>query len=143
MFRNFLAQAGRKKAADGNRGGFRAPSKKVQFWAVAGAGLALGLLNGLLGTGGGIVAVPALSWLGCKGKESHATSLAVMLPLTVLSAGLYLFSGRATLSQAAAYLPGGLVGAAIGGLVLRRTPATWLRKMFALLLIYAGIRFLL
>ena len=111
--------------------------------ALAAAGLSIGLLNGLLGTGGGMIAIPVLGLLGCTGKRAHATSLSVILPLTVLSAGLYIYSGRVDLWQAAAYIPGGLAGAAIGGLLLNRVSPVILRKLFALLLIYAGVRFLL
>ncbi len=114
--------------------------KRILWLAVAGLGV--GLLNGLLGTGGGLVALPVLGFLGCKGKEGHATSLAVVLPITLVSAGLYFYAGRINLLTAAAYLPGGLIGAALGGKMLERISPKLLRKAFAVLLVYAGIRFI-
>ena len=53
-----------------------------------------GLLNGLFGSGGGMVAVPLLEHSGLEPAKAHATSIAVILPLTALSAGSYLFPAR-------------------------------------------------
>lgn len=110
---------------------------------LAAAGISIGLLNGLLGTGGGLIAVPLLAFLGCSGRKGHATSLAVILPLSVLSAGLYIYSARVNLIEAVSYLPGGLAGAAIGGFFLKKSSPTLLRKFFAILLIYSGVRMML
>ena len=38
----------------------------------AGAGLAIGIINGLLGAGGGMIAVPLLQKLGLDRKQAHA-----------------------------------------------------------------------
>ena len=65
--------------------------KKVLPWL---AGLLTGFFGGLLGGGGGLVAVPLLRVCGLEGKEVHATSLAVTLSLSCLSAWLYLRAGR-------------------------------------------------
>ena len=59
----------------------------------AGAGLAIGIINGLLGAGGGMIAVPLLQKLGLDRKQAHANAVAVILPITVLSAVLYLVNG--------------------------------------------------
>ena len=48
-------------------------------------GLASGLLNGFFGAGGGIMAVPLLQKAGVPTEKSHATSIAVILPLTPVS----------------------------------------------------------
>ena len=63
--------------------------KSKKLWGTLG-GFGAGLLNGLLGAGGGMVVVPLLSALGTAGKKSHATALAVIVPLSVVSAVLYL-----------------------------------------------------
>ena len=110
--------------------------KKVLPWL---AGLLTGFLGGLLGGGGGLVAVPLLRVCGLEGKEVHATSLAVTLSLSCLSAWLYLRAGRLDLMSAAPYLPGGLAGALAGALLLRKANPRLLRLLFAgLLLLSAG-----
>ena len=114
--------------------------KKVLPWL---AGLLTGFLGGLLGGGGGLVAVPLLRVCGLEGKEVHATSLAVTLSLSCLSAWLYLRAGRLDLMSAAPYLPGGLAGALAGALLLRKANPRLLRLLFAGLLLVSGGRLLL
>lgn len=106
-------------------------------------GLAVGLINGMLGAGGGMLAVPLLRRWGVSQQEAHASSLAVIFPLSLFSAVLYLSAGRVTPADAAVYLPGGLVGAVAGAFLLRKIPDRWLRRIFALFMIWAGVRLLL
>ncbi len=117
-------------------------AKKKSLYTILG-GLAVGLVNGMLGAGGGMLAVPLLRKSGLSQQEAHAGSLAVIFPLSIFSALLYLNAGRVTIADAAVYLPGGLVGAAAGALLLRRIPDRWLRRIFALFMIWAGVRLFL
>ena len=87
--------------------------KSKKLWGTLG-GFGAGLLNGLLGAGGGMVVVPLLSALGTGGKKSHATALAVIVPLSLVSAVLYLIEGRFTLADARPWLPGSLRGEYLG-----------------------------
>ena len=102
-----------------------------------------GVLNGLFGAGGGIAAVPLLKAGGLEQKKAHATSLAVILPLAVTSAVSYLAQGTISAEEALPYLPGGFLGACAGALLMKKIPALWLRRVFALFLIYAAVRLLL
>ena len=63
-------------------------SQKALGWLGGGV---TGLLNGLFGSGGGMVAVPLLEHGGLEPARAHATSIAVILPLTALSAELSVF----------------------------------------------------
>ena len=45
-----------------------------------GFGFFIGIINGLLGAGGGMLAVPALKKLGLSQKDAHRNALAVILP---------------------------------------------------------------
>ncbi|MEG0853549.1 MAG: TSUP family transporter [Angelakisella sp.] len=103
-------------------------------------GVAVGILNGLLGAGGGMVMVPLMEWLGVKGKKSHATSLAVIVPLSVLSAGLYWWQGWFSPSNALPYLLPGLLGAVVGGLLMGKIQVKWLKIAFGLLLLWGGVK---
>ncbi len=106
-------------------------------------GLAAGLVNGLLGSGGGMIAVPMLERGGVEANRAHATSVAVMLPLSAVSAFFYLRGGNVTLADALPYIPGGVIGALIGVLLLRRVKPELLRRLFGAVAVYSGLRILL
>jgi len=106
-------------------------------------GLAAGLVNGLLGSGGGMIAVPMLERGGVEANRAHATSVAVMLPLSAVSAFFYLRGGNVTLADALPYIPGGAIGALIGVLLLRRVKPELLRRLFGAVAVYSGLRILL
>jgi len=104
-------------------------------------GFAAGLICGLLGAGGGLLLLPVLRRRGLPTAQCHATMLAVTVPLAVLSGAFYLLRGHVALSQLLPYLPGGAVGAVLGSLLLPRIRPRLLRVVFALFLLYSGLRF--
>ena len=106
-------------------------------------GLLVGVLNGLLGAGGGMLAVPLLRKSGLNTKQCHGSSIAVILPVSLFSAVLYLTGGRVQMTDVLPYLPAGLAGAALGGLLLNRLPQTAVRMLFAGFMIWSGIRLLM
>ena len=113
-------------------------------WRFALAGALAGLINGFFGGGGGMLLVPMLGrTCGLEQKRAFATSVAVILPLCVLSVGIYLLRGGLDLMTALPYLIGGAAGGWIGGRTFHAVPALWLRRGFALLLLYGGARNLL
>ena len=103
-------------------------------------GFITGVLNGLLGAGGGMIVVPLLKKLGVSVKSAHATSVLVILPLTLASACLYLFQGRMTLNDAWIYMPFGAVGAVIGAKLLPKISNKAISRIFALFILYAAVR---
>lgn len=110
-------------------------------WRAAAAGALAGLVNGLFGGGGGMVLVPLLvSRCGLTQQKAFATSVAVILPLCVLSAGIYLLRGSVDLASALPYLLGGLAGGLAGGRLFRRVDAQWLRRAFGLLILLGAWR---
>lgn len=106
-------------------------------------GLLIGIINGLLGAGGGMLAVPALKKLGLDQKDAHRNAVAVILPLTVFSSVLYLIDGRVSINDALIYIPGGLIGAILGTFLLKKISSKWLAVIFSLFMIYSGVRLLL
>ena len=70
-------------------------------------------------------------------------SLAVILPVSIVSAILYLANGTIRFSDAWPYLPGGLLGAILGALLMEKIPDKLLRKAFGAFMIYAAVRLLL
>ena len=115
------------------------PEKRAILYALSGA--AAGAANGLFGGGGGSVLIPLLTRM-CKleQRKAFATSVAVILPLCVLSAGIYLFRGQLDLLTALPYLLGGAAGGWLGGKLFGGAKISWLRRGFGVLLIYSGVR---
>ncbi len=106
-------------------------------------GIFIGFINGLLGAGGGMLAVPLLKKYGLSQREAHENAIAVILPITVLSAGIYLFKDYVNFSNSYYYLPTGLIGAAVATFLMKKLSNVWLKRIFAVFMIYAGVRLLL
>lgn len=106
-------------------------------------GLITGVISGLLGAGGGMVAVPSLKKSGLEAKEAHCNAVAVILPIAVLSAILYIIDGRVTLVDALPFLPGGLIGSYLGTLILKKISPLWLVRIFGAFMVYLGVRMFL
>ena len=117
--------------------------KKKRNMLSALGGALVGILNGMLGAGGGMLVVPMLKKFDLEQPQAHATAVAVIFPLSVLSAAAYLLLGHYALDQAAVYLFPGAVGALAGGLLLAKIPGKWLRKIFACFMIWAGVRLMM
>lgn len=111
-------------------------------WTSGAAGFIAGVLNGLLGAGGGTVIVPMLEKCGLPPQRAHATSIAVIVPLCALSAVFYLKGGSFVLHDLLYYVPAGLGGAYVASLVLPKIPAKLLRRIFGAFLLYAAYRLL-
>lgn len=115
--------------------------KKYGRLAAVLSGSAAGLVNGFFGGGGGMILIPLLvSRCKLPRQKAFATSVAIILPLCILSAGIYFYHGNLDLLSASPYLAGGLVGGLIGGRLFRRISMTWLRRIFALLILYGAWR---
>lgn len=106
-------------------------------------GVAIGLINILIGACGGIIAVEALKKTGIDQTKAHATAIAIILPLTIISAGVYIFEGNVRLNDAYIYLLPGIIGSGIGSFILPKIPKKVLSKIFSCFMIYAGIRMML
>ena len=117
-------------------------------------GALTGLINGLLGAGGGMIAVPVLEGSGADAKQAHSGSIAVMLPLSLFSAAAVLLmdlvyamidlhGGRVTLSDALPYIPAGIACAFCGVWLMNRISPALLHKIFGVFAIWAGVRMLM
>lgn len=111
--------------------------RKIYFYIL---GIITGLANGLFGSGGGIIAVPMLKKSGMSTKESHATSIALTLPLSIVSCFFYVRNSDSILSDSLRLIPLGLVGAVAGSFIMKKISPKYLKKIFGLILIISGIR---
>jgi uncharacterized membrane protein YfcA len=105
-------------------------------------GLAVGMVSGVVGIGGGILFVPALVWLaGMDQHRAQGTSLgALLLPVGALAFWEYYRKGNADLRIALLLAFGFLVGGYFGAVGAQHIPELWLRRIFALTLIAIGGR---
>ena len=91
-----------------------------------------------------MILVPLLAGkCGLDQQKAFATSVAVIAPMCALSVTVYLLRGCVDLPLSVPYMLGGLVGGLIGGRVFKKLNVTWVRRAFALLVIYGGVRALL
>lgn len=103
-----------------------------------------GIVNGFLGTGGGIVLMFALSLIpnsdDTSTRDRFATVIAVILPLSLVSVLTY---GKSVdLSAASPYIVPGIIGGVAGALLLDKLSVKIVKRLFAAMVIWAGISFL-
>lgn len=104
------------------------------------SGFLAGILNGLLGAGGGMIIVPMLSRAGLEQNKAHATSVCIILPICIFSVCVYFFSGRISISETAPYLVWGLIGAILGSYFLTKINPILLKRIFGIILIWGAYR---
>jgi Predicted permeases len=115
----------------------------VRYLKYAAVGLVTGMANGLFGSGGGTVAVPAMVLLlGAEDHKAHATAISIILPLTLLSAFFYITNKYISWDLTLKVVVGGVVGGFIGARLLGKCPKGVLRKIFGTFMIIAGVRML-
>jgi hypothetical protein len=106
------------------------------------AGTFCGILNGLFGSGGGVVAVPMLRLFGLEARKSHATSVAVIFFLSIASVIAYGLRGSLDWKGALVYIPWGIIGAVLGALLLKKVPNSLLRRIFGIIVLISAVRIL-
>lgn len=119
------------------------------FFIMLGAGA--GFINGLLGTGGGILLVYVMR--GCarrlgtgdtsrgslSERDVYATALSTMLPISVFSAVQYARAGALDLGAFSPFLLPSVAGGLLGGWLLDRLKPDFLKRLFALLVLISGV----
>jgi len=104
-------------------------------------GLVTGVANGLFGAGGGTILVPSLQkFLKIKTHKSHATAIAVILPLTLLSVFFYRKTGNVDWAALLWISLGGTAGGFLGAKLLNRLSSKWLHRIFGLFMMVAAVR---
>lgn len=106
-----------------------------------GGGL-LGAVNGLLGGGGGMLAVPLLQSGGLPARKAHATAIAVILPASLISGAVYLSGGNVPMPVLVPVSLGVAFGGFLGAKLLGRLPVRAAEFLFAVLMLAAGWRML-
>lgn len=115
--------------------------EKKQYIICALSALAAGCINGIFGTGGGIVLVAVQSKL-FKGdvKSAIASTLVCTLCMSVATAVIYLLKGNVSFSDAAPYLLPSVAGGVAGSAIFKKISPVWLCRIFSVFVIIAGAR---
>ena len=127
--------------------------KKKQFsglWWFVPSALAAGTVNGLLGAGGGVIMLYLVKAV-LTGKEQgegaqkdvFASVVAIMLPVSVISALSYRANGNLDMERMSTLILPALAGGMIGAYLTDKLPSRVIRGIFALLVIVSGIRMIL
>lgn len=103
-------------------------------------GAVTGAANGLFGAGGGMLAVPMLEYAGYDAKSAHSTSIAITMPLSIVSTVIYSLKSQIDFELALKFIPFGLLGAYVGARLLKKVTNKLLSKAFAVILIISGLR---
>ena len=117
-------------------------SKKKGKFKIMIAGAAAGLINGLFGSGGGMIVVPALKEAGVETHRSHATALVVIFPLSLISAGVYWFKTQGLPPQTWIICLAGIAGALTGACLLTRLKGIVLEVGLSVVMIISAVRML-
>jgi uncharacterized membrane protein YfcA len=114
-------------------------------WKIAGDGLAVGILTGLVGVGGGFLIVPALVLLGGMAMHRAVATSLVIIALKSYS-GFYKYMDVLEAQnleldwQTLLIVTGlGIAGSLAGGKLANRLPQQTLKKSFGIFLIVMGI----
>ena len=110
-------------------------------WILTVFSAVMGFVNGFLGGGGGVIAVTLLLCVGklCQ-KKAQATALAVILPLTAVSAAVYIFKGNVDWMSTLWISLGVVVGGIVGALLLCKLKSNVAKMIFAAVLIAGGVK---
>jgi hypothetical protein len=105
-------------------------------------GLLAGILSGMFGIGGGTILIPALVFFfGLTQHQAQGTTLALMvLPIGLLAALRYYYSGNVKLSMAAFICAGFFIGGLIGAHFVQNVPDLMLKRLFGVFLLFVSLR---
>ncbi len=104
-------------------------------------GLAAGGLSATLGIGGGVVFVPALAVIAAFDQQlAQGTSLAVIVPTTIIGAITHARARRVDWPVAARVGLFGVIGGLAGARLALALDAALLRRMFAVFLLATAAR---
>jgi hypothetical protein len=115
------------------------PMRRVTLAGVGAVGG--GLVATLLGVGGGVIFTPILHLvLGHGFHRAAATSVYIIGITAGTGAVIYLARGDVALAAAAPAVLGVLAGSVLASRVAHRIEAAWLKRAFAVVLVYVSVR---
>ena len=116
------------------------------WWGYILLGLISGIISGTLGVGAGIVLVPSLVFLfTLPQKVAQGVSLGVIVPMALAGAISYKLNPEINTNFVliAFIAVGGVTGALLGAQITDWVPNLVLRRIFAILIMFVGIKMLM
>ena len=115
--------------------------KRKNFFLKSIFAVLVGFVNGFFGGGGGLLCVPTLQKVyKLDTKKAHATAVAIMLPLSIVSSIIYLFSNSINITSTLSVTIGSVLGGLIGAFALKKFNSNFVRWIFIIILFSAGVR---
>ena len=111
------------------------------MWKKVIIGLFVGFISGMFASGGGLLLIPAYSYMfNSNEKESRATAIFCIIPMVLTTA---IFYGRGNyinwkIGLLCAF--GGIIGSFIGSKLLSILKSKYLKIIFIIFLLYSGIK---
>lgn len=102
-------------------------------------GFVAGIISGLFSTGGGLILVPALSYLIKLNQiESRATSILCILSMVISTSFFYAKNNLINWNIGILCAIGGIIGSFIGSKILNKIPNIILKVSFSIFLLYVA-----
>lgn len=106
-------------------------------------GACAGAVNGLFGTGGGMVLVPLLTVLTDIEEDAiFPSSVSIILPVCFISLFCSKNVDELTFLSVLPYLIGSTIGGILCGILGKKIPTKWLHRILGILILWGGVRYL-
>ena len=114
---------------------------KKQFFLIILSSIFIGFFNGFLGGGGGMICVPLLEKvLHIENKKAHATTICVIAGLSLISSIFYFVKNDFEFNMILFTAIGVFVGGFLGAFLLNKLSGKFVRLIFAVLMLIAGLQ---
>lgn len=122
----------------------QAKNHKPSYFLLIVCGLAAGFVNGFLGSGGGIILIFAfaLMYPAEDVKDCFVSSVMSILPMSAVSLYFYIKNGKVDFggNSPLIFILPAVAGGISGAFLMRRISPKTLKIVFAVLMLWAGIR---
>jgi len=106
-------------------------------------GLFAGIISGLFASGGGLILVPAFTYiLKMEDKKARGTAVFCILPMVLTSSIFYYKENYINWKIGISCAIGGIVGGIVGAKLLKKIPTKYVRMLFTAFLLYVSIKML-
>ena len=121
-----------------------AASKLKKHTLIGGLSLLAGLINGFVGTGGGIVLI-FLFYLMKNGeegdvRENFAMTIISVIPMSFAALFVYLRGANVDIPLVGRLFVPTVLGGVVGAYLMDKIDKKWLTIIFSALIIYSGVR---
>ena len=107
-------------------------------------GILAGFICGIFSAGGGLILVPAFTHiLNIEDRRARATAVFSILPMVVASSIIYLKNNLINWKIAVYCGIGGIIGGAIGAILLKKLSSKVLKITFIVFLAYTSAKFIM